>query len=300
MVCKLSVSQRKVIKLSNTCSDYGYDHSMAFTKTCQNAVNLTGCLAHVEVTYQAQNNNVLHICRYFKHNEGCQLAGIAQEPTRPLHPSVISTAVAQITDKSSPDAIQTHNHELYLICGYPEMPWNLADSHYCWLLKESDICTVYHQQNCSLGVNTNTPDYMNINAWLDSTSPHYNPTLTHAMFHYQAHAAKDEHFEICISTEEVKEASWWYGHKSQVILDGTFGICDKNMLLFILMGVDEKKGVPLAFLLFSAPRGILTPCTGYNMEIITKLLGKWKKSLGSWNGELFKPYVAITDMDLME
>ena len=76
------------------------------------------------------------------------------------------------------------------------------------------------------------------------------------MFHYQALATKDEHFEVCISTEEMKEASWWYGHKSQVILDGTFGICDKKILLFILMGVDEKKkGVPLTFLLFSAPGG---------------------------------------------
>ena len=77
MVCKLSVSQRKVIELSNTYSDCGYDHSMGFTKTCQNAVDFTGCLAHVEVTYQAQSNNVLHIQGYFKHNEECQLAGIA-------------------------------------------------------------------------------------------------------------------------------------------------------------------------------------------------------------------------------
>ena len=142
---------------------------------------------------------------------------------------------------------------------------------------------------------------MNINAWLDSTSPHYNPTLARAVFHYQTHAGKDERFEICISTEEMKEASWWYGHQSQVILDGTFGICNKKMLLFILIGVDEKKkGVPLTFLLFSAPRGNRKTCTGYNTEIITKLLGKWKKSLGSQNGEPFEPYVAITDTDLME
>ena len=104
-----------------------------------------------------------------------------------------------------------------------------------------------------------------------------------------------------ISTVEMKEASWWYSHKSQVILDGTFGICDKKMLLFILMGVDEqKKGVPLMFLLFSAPRGNQKTCTEYNMKIITKLLGKWKKSLGSWNGEPFKSYVAMTDTDMME
>lgn len=290
MVCKLSVSQRKVIELSNTYSDCGYDHSMAFTKTHQNAVNFTGCLAHVEVTYQAQSNNVLCIQGYFKHNEGCQLAGIAWEPAHPLHPSVISTAVAQITEKASLNAIQTHNHKLYLICGYPEMPWNLTDSCYHWLLKESDIHTVYHQQNHSLGINMNAPDYMNINAWLNSTSPHYNPTLTCAVFHYQAHATKDEHFNICISMEEMKETFWQYNHKSQVILDGTFGICNKKILLFILMGVDEKKkGVPLSFLLFSAPSSNWKICMGYNIEIIMKLFGKWKKSLGSQNGEPFKP-----------
>ena len=72
-------------------------------------------------------------------------------------------------------------------------------------------------------------------------------------------------------------------------------------LLFILMGVDEKKkGVPLTFLLFSAPGGNQKTCAGYNMEIIRKLLQKWKNSLGICGGESFKPYVAINNTDLME
>jgi hypothetical protein len=39
------------------------------------------------------------------------------------------------------------------------------------------------------------------------------------------------------------------------------------------MGIDEnRKGIPLAFLLFSVPAGNQKTCAGYNTEIIAKLL----------------------------
>jgi len=101
--------------------------------------------------------------------------------------------------------------------------------------------------------------------------------------------------------EDMREAAWKYGHGSQLIMDGTFGLCDKRMLLFILMGLDEDhKGVPLAFLLFSALAGNRQTLAGYNTDIIADLVGRWKASLGSQNGEPFIILVAITDTDLME
>ncbi len=61
------------------------------------------------------------------------------------------------------------------------------------------------------------------------------------------------------------------------ILDGTFRVCNSKVLLFIVMGLDEKKcGVPLAFLLFSALSGNKHTAAGYNTEIIARLLGAWK------------------------
>ena len=136
------------------------------------------------------------------------------------------------------------------------MPYDLADSPYRWLIGPADMRTVYRQHNRGIGVDTSSPDYLNVDSWMDPSSSEYNSTLARAIFHYQARAARDEQFEICIANDDMKDAAWCYGHKSQVMLDGTFGICDKKMLLFILMGVDEKKkGVPLAFLLFSAPGG---------------------------------------------
>lgn len=99
----------------------------------------------------------------------------------------------------------------------------------------------------------------------------------------------------------MREASWKYGHNSQIILDGTFGLCDKRLLLFIVMGLDEeRRGVPLVFLMFSAPSGNRQTSAGYNTEIIAKLLKKWQESLGMRGGKAFKALVAITDTDLIE
>ena len=80
-----------------------------------------------------------------------------------------------------------------------------------------------------------------------------------------------------------------------------FGVCDKKILLFIIMGIDEnKKGIPLAFLLFSVPSGNRHTAAGYNTKIIAKLIEEWKKSLGTQKGKEFEAWVAITDTDLME
>ena len=79
----------------------------------------------------------------------------------------------------------------------------------------------------------------------------------------------------------MQEAAWKYAHQSQIILDGTLSVCDKKILLFIIMGIDKnKKGLPLAFPLFSAPSGNRHTAAGYNTEIITKLMEAWKTSLG--------------------
>jgi hypothetical protein len=92
---------------------------------------------------------------------------------------------------------------------------------------------------------------------------------------------REERFEVCVATLDMCEAAWKYGHESQIILDGTFGVCNKKILLFIVMGVDEwEKGIPLAFLLFSALSGNRHTAAGYNMEVIARLLGEWKKSFG--------------------
>jgi hypothetical protein len=99
----------------------------------------------------------------------------------------------------------------------------------------------------------------------------------------------------------MKAAAWKYAHCSQLILDGTFGVCSSRMLLFIAMGIDEDgKGVPVAFFLFSAPTGTQATHAGYNTEILRELLESWKRWLSHGHPVPFMPHVVITDTDTRE
>ena len=155
---------------------------------------------------------------------------------------------------------------------------------------------------CMQGIDySRRPEY-NVDTWLDPKSPHYKPELAEAVFYYQARTNSAERFEICIHTEEMKKAAWKYTHQQQLILDGTFGISDSRLLLFIGMGIDEQgKGVPLVFLLFSAPTGSQATHAGYDTEILKKLMQEWVVALGTGpQGEGFCPKIAITDTDTKE
>ncbi|KIJ48273.1 hypothetical protein M422DRAFT_248076 [Sphaerobolus stellatus SS14] len=100
----------------------------------------------------------------------------------------------------------------------------------------------------------------------------------------------------------MKDAAWKYTHGGQLIMDGTFGICDRRLLLFIGMGIDEKgKGVPIVFFLFSAPSGSQATHARYDTDILTELLHEWVKALGKGpNGAMFCPKFVITDTDTKE
>jgi hypothetical protein len=145
------------------------------------------------------------------------------------------------------------------------------------------------------------PAEYNVDAWLDRNSPQYKPELAQAIFHYRARKNASQRFQICIQTDDMKKATWRYSHQQQLILDGTFGICDCRVLLFIALGVDEdRKGVPLAFFLFSAPPDNLATQSGYDARILTDLLREWVASMGKQDNRLFCPRVAITDTDTKE
>jgi len=64
---------------------------------------------------------------------------------------------------------------------------------------------------------------------LNPNSPSYNKTLADTIFHYSPCAGANQCFEVCISTPEMKAAAWKYAYKSQMILDGVFGVCRKKL-----------------------------------------------------------------------
>ncbi|KAJ6526095.1 hypothetical protein B0H19DRAFT_1275946 [Mycena capillaripes] len=218
-----------------------YDHAQNVngepdTQQRHTAALFTGCLAHAEIT--TRSHKIVRIRGHFDHNDSCKKALYERIPPIPVHPSVYVAALAQLRDGASFSGIRCKNREFLQAKAYKDFPHDLASSQFRWILTHNDSRSLYRQYNRMKG------------------SEKYNPTLAHTIFHYSARAEKGERFEI--------------------ILDGTFGVCDSRLLLFIVMAVDEdRKGVPVAFLLFSAPSGNKQTSADYDTSILEKLLRKW-------------------------
>jgi hypothetical protein len=300
--CVHCIQLSEIIYMNITrASDCGFDHNVVGTTKRQTAFSFTGCLAHVEVTYLTHSHKVLRVRGLFMHNQGCKDALITRFPPIPLHPSVLQIALTDLKAGMTLADLRDKNKAMVKKRLYPEQPADLAASVYRWIIRSSDSRSLYRQFNRVDGIKVTEKAHMNIHEWLDPESAQYNATLCEAIFYYTARSSSEERFQACVSIPEMREAAWKYGHASQIILDGTFGVCDKRVLLFIVMGIDEhRKGVPLAFFFFSAPSGNRHTAASYNMEILGHLLQEWKTSMGTRNGISFEPLVAITDTDIKE
>jgi len=63
---------------------------------------------------------------------------------------------------------------IYLVCV-------LVMLSYQWLLKSTDMGSLYWQHSQMMGLNVTSPDYLNIHTWLDPMSPIYKAELADAI-----------------------------------------------------------------------------------------------------------------------
>jgi hypothetical protein len=64
-----------------------------------------------------------------------------------------------------------------------------------------------------------------------------SPQIRAAVFHYEPSGTR---WELGISTPEQRKAAWQYGHNNLILMDGTFNVSDKRLLLFIVMVIDDN------------------------------------------------------------
>jgi hypothetical protein len=69
--------------------------------------DFTGCLAHVDITYDEQSGEVCYIMGFLNHNEACQLSIMKCIPAIPLHPHVIEVTLEQLGDGARHITIST-------------------------------------------------------------------------------------------------------------------------------------------------------------------------------------------------
>lgn len=169
-----------------------------------------------------------------------------------------------------------------------------------YIFLSTDHSSLYRKAAKGLGVDTRELPQYNVDDWLNPHSPNFRSEISEAVFHYSKRAERGDRFEVCISTPEMCEAAHKYAHHSQMVLDGTFGVCSSRLLLFIALAIDDdRKGLPIAFFLFSASTGAKATHASYNTAILTKLLAAWKADIVRRYGA-FEPRSCITDTDTKE
>ncbi|KAJ3927532.1 MAG: hypothetical protein NXY57DRAFT_965389 [Lentinula lateritia] len=261
----------------------------------------TGCLAHLEVTERVRDGAISRIAGFPEHNDPCQTAVLERIPPIPLHEHVYEVALEQLRNGASLTAIQEKNSKMVDDRAYRGMEMydpRMANVRYMFL--PTDHTSLYRKASQGLGVDVRIQPQYNVDDWLNPESPDFKAEVAEAVFHYSARAEAEDRFEICLSTAEMDKCAHKYAHHSQLVLDGTFGVCSSRLLLFIALAVDENnKGMPIALFLFSAETGAKATHASYNTTILEKLIRSWKLRLESKFG-LFEPYSAITDTDTKE
>lgn len=181
------------------------------------------------------------------------------------------------------------------------LEWDPKSANVRYHLLKQDHSTLYRKFSRKNGIDVRRASQYNIHDWLDPNSMKFSPQLNRAVFHYAPRLKKEDRLELCISTEEMDEAAWSYGHNNQILFDGTFGVCSSRILLFIAMAIDDdRKGIPLAFFIFSAKSGAQATHSSYSTEILQKLVLLWRQHLERKKNSVFVPFVVITDNDTRE
>ncbi|KAG8763646.1 hypothetical protein FRC12_008470 [Ceratobasidium sp. 428] len=259
----------------------------------------TGCLAHVEITTDKATKLVRRIQGILTHHAKCMNAQLTRLPKWSLHKSVLDHALQQMLNGATLTGVQEANRRLVESGGYSGQTEDTLSCRF--LIGPKDGSSLYARYLKHFGVDVKTHQHINVDNWLTPSSPSYNSELAKAVFYYVPRTIDHDRLIVCMATEDMRKAAWQYAHGKQLLLDGTFGVCNRRILLFILMGLDEQHhGVPLAFILFSAPPNNRQVAAGYDSNILTEVLQAWKKTLSATSHRQFEPLVTITDTDAKE
>ncbi|KAJ7438106.1 hypothetical protein B0H11DRAFT_1612261, partial [Mycena galericulata] len=236
----------------------------------------------------------------FAHSAEClSLTEMEINPRIPLHPLLREYALSLLR-------IRVPLSQMKQLCrAWAEKKWGIVpgDQSNRYVLADHETTSLYRTLARERGI-PQAPPQDNLHLWFRSDNPQPpDPRLSASCISYTPHIiGETDRFTLIITTPEQKLLAWKYGHKRQVLMDLTFGICSGRVLLTLLMAIDENNhGVPIGAFLFSAKPQAKAVHADYNGPLLEKLSGEWK--LGMWKneaGEEVDIAVGSTDNDARE
>jgi hypothetical protein len=222
---------------------------------------------------------------YLEHSESCKRAIRVLPPVLNLHPCVKEMALNLLKINASTNQILTDNQK------FIEQKCNgkVIIGNHRLLLKASDLSNIMRNfRKTHLNINTRVQVEYSLDQIFGNDG---DLVLKEACFHYQPKTINNR-LEIGISTIAQRDLAWSFGHENILLLDGTFGVCNRKILLFILMILDQQKqGVPIAYFIFSPPSHNKCVSSGYDHKILEMFFQKFVIALGTKNNISFAPKV---------
>jgi hypothetical protein len=180
----------------------------------------------------------------------------------------------------------------------------IGDSSHRYILADHESTSLYRTVARESGIPQRTAAQDNLHLWFNSDKPcPPDPRLSASCISYCPYIpGVTERLSIILTTPEQKLLAWKFGHKKQILMDLTFGVCSGRALLAILMALDdENKGLPVAFMMFTAKKQTKAVHADYDKALLEEQLKLWKEGMGKNDaGELFEVTVGSTDNDPRE
>ncbi|TFK60149.1 hypothetical protein BDN72DRAFT_779776, partial [Pluteus cervinus] len=263
-----------------------------------------GCPAWLEITtlHHISRPDIVaieEISGTFPHSEKCDdEVEMIQNPRVALQPELREFALEALR-KNSPLSLLKQECRDWAHNKWGDIP---GDKNFRFWLTPDDASSLYRTIAKERGIPQRTVPEANLDSWFRKQKPAPpSPLMTTSCLHYQPQQDENR-FELIISTPEQQNAAWKYGHKKQILMDLTFGFSSARTLLAILMAIDENgKGIPIAFMIFTARKEAQATHASYDTQILDRLLQKFRLGMGQNDeGEEFQIAVATTDNDARE
>ncbi len=244
---------------------------------------------------------ILEISGILSHSEACRQREDMEHPPRiPLYPDVRKYALCLLRERALINMIRSQCKK------YSSSRWGntVGDNHYRFHLAIHDSSSLYQTAATKIDIPQRSKPEENLHRWFSPNTSASDPLLTASCLHYQPHIAATEHtreqrFELIIATPQMREAAWRHGHGQLLHMDLTFGVCTAQTLLLILLVADKHgKGIPLAYIIFTAQNKTKAVHANYNTALLTHLLERYRAGMGvNAEGLMIMFRIAMLDMN---
>ncbi|CAG8443059.1 2702_t:CDS:2 [Cetraspora pellucida] len=253
--------------------------------------DFVGCLAFIRVEKNVNNGKYRRVHGYLEHTEACHRALPKKDtPTLKINCDIKDMTELLVRANTSIKDIISLNQ--YFIRKKLSGRTTLDGQYF--------LVTIYDVKDARRWIKTQNQWPINVNRSVDYNLEYYfgegaqDPDLRNSAIYFERRQHRHGHVCLVLATDEQLSLAWQYGHEKCIILDDSFETGNKKLLLYVIMVIDEqKKGIPVGYLLFSKSNNPHTMEENNHEDTILKLLIEYKKRLTDKNSQEFTPKIAI-------